>query len=176
MDRDELQEVLADAHANLATTLVDAIREAFAPPKQEEQQVQEAGKPAKSPEQAALEAKTADLEAKVSEMNAREARRTQREIIVAEVGKEENLSACQRERVIEAMCATDQTIEKLGDRVREACETERSYGLQLIKESGVGTRVRGNGGSFENKLTKEAYETEFAAKCADRGIQVPEVK
>ena len=179
MDRDELQEVLAEAHANLAetltTSLVTAIREALTPPKPEEKHVQEAGKPEESQEQAALKAKTAELEAKVSEMNAREARRTQREIIVTAVAQEDNLSMCQRERVIESLCAIDQTVEKLGDRVTEACEKERGYGLQLIKEAGLGTRVHGNGGSLESKLTREAYEEKFQAKCADRGIAVPKV-
>lgn len=94
-------------------------------------------------------------------------------LLRARIAAEEGLTATSSERVLSMLVREAVPLDKIGDRVKEACEGERSYALQLLAETGGKARVTGNGGAPMTAEVREAHEKSTQAFADELGVLVP---
>lgn len=94
-------------------------------------------------------------------------------LLRARIADEEGLTATSSERVLSMLVREAVPLDKIGDRVKEACESERSYALKLLAETGGKARVTGNGGAPMTKEVREAHEEGTQAFADQIGMPVP---
>jgi hypothetical protein len=129
--------------------------------------------PARATEAEPTTDRTATLEAEVAQLRAANTARTQRDLVQEAVASESNLTDSQRTRIVETLCATSLDLDGIGTRISEACEREREYGLKILSESGLRTRVNGNGSAASTRTQEstEDYEKRFQGYCDANGLR-----
>jgi hypothetical protein len=158
MENQELLVILSDLREKIDALQANRTAEAAPPPA-----------PEPVPEQKDTEAR-AQLDALRKELR----RRDMRELVTTRVAEAEGLTPTMRGRVIEAVCAGDTELDKIGERVTEAIESEKNYAAALLRETGGGTRVRLNGGTVGSGRTQEAYDASLKSFAARHGLVLDE--
>jgi len=139
-------------------------------------QIQEAAKPQGEPQEterlAEVEKRLAAATEQLAAMREEKDRAAVMAIVTEAVGAAEGLSAASRSRVIESFRGQIVAPDELPARIEEACQAERGYALELLKEAGVKTRVEAGAseGEPETQRTQETYQESYAKWLKRQGI------
>lgn len=160
---------------------------------EEEKRQQEAAEAAKPDDEKALEqrvaeavaAKTAEAEKRIQEqadqlkaLQDAQAAAGTLSLVQSIVDARDDLSPAAKRRVIESFSGQVIATDQIGTRVQEACDTERSYNLQVLQEAGVRTRVTGSGTTDTGRAQEatKAYEDGFAEFARNMGVDAKTLK
>lgn len=127
--------------------------------------------------QEAVTEATADMSAEVAEMKAANARRDTAEVTEKLVQEAEGLTDASRRRIIAELAGQTIPAADLPARVQEAVEAAKTHEMDMLKEMGVGTQVKGAGatGATVTKEAQEAYEADFTARLREAGYSQADI-
>jgi len=126
----------------------------------------------------AVAAATAAQDAKINELEEDRQRRDVAEIVKGLVEDEQGLTAASKGRILETFADQIIPAAEIGKRVHEAAERERRHELDLLKQLGVKSQVKGLGASAstQTKEVREAYQRDLEERLRESGLTEEQIK